>query len=68
VWIQEWFDRFRVLGIRRPYAATVEFPSSLSDDQRKKAFAVKYQVFGPTRRVQDGGSYPSRNLATGIGP
>jgi hypothetical protein len=45
VWIQEWFDekmpnRFRVLGNRRPYAATVEFPSSLPDDQRKKAFAV----------------------------
>jgi hypothetical protein len=43
--IQEWFDegmpnRFHVGQRRRPYAATVEFPSSLSDDQRTKAFAV----------------------------
>ena len=45
VWAQEWFDekipkRIRVLGHRRPYAAWVEFPVSLPEDQRKKAFAI----------------------------
>jgi hypothetical protein len=44
VWVQEWFDekmpkRVRVLG-HRPYAAWVEFPASLSEDQRRKAFAI----------------------------
>lgn len=43
--IQEWFDeslpnRFHVGQRGRPYAATVEFPSSLSGNQRTKAFAV----------------------------
>jgi len=45
VWIQEWFDEempnhFHVFGHRRPYIANVEFPSSLPDEERKKAFAV----------------------------
>src|SRR5690348_6840407 len=45
VWVQEWFDeemprRIRVVGNRRPYAARVEFPASLPEDQRKKAFAL----------------------------
>ena len=45
VWIQEWFDEempnhFHVSGNRRPYVATVEFPSALPDEERKKAFAV----------------------------
>lgn len=45
VWVQEWFDEkmpnhFHVSGHRRPYVATVEFPSSLPDEERKKAFAV----------------------------
>jgi hypothetical protein len=45
VWIQEWFDegmpnRFHVRGHARPADAFVEFPSSLPDDQRSKAFAV----------------------------
>ncbi len=45
VWVQEWFDekipkRVRVLGHRRPYDAWVEFPASLPEDQRKKAFAL----------------------------
>jgi hypothetical protein len=45
VWIQEWFDeampnRFHVGGHRRPAEAFVEFPSSLSDDQRSKAFEI----------------------------
>jgi hypothetical protein len=44
VWVQEWFDekipkRIRVRGHGRPYAAWVEFPASLPEDQRKKAFA-----------------------------
>jgi hypothetical protein len=45
VWVQEWFDesmpnRFHVGGHRRPAEAFVEFPSTLPDDQRSKAFAV----------------------------
>jgi hypothetical protein len=45
VWVQEWFDegmpnRFHVGSHRRPAEAFVEFPSSLPDDQRSKAFAV----------------------------
>jgi hypothetical protein len=45
VWIQEWFDeelpnRIRVLGHRKPQDAVVEFPSSLPDEERKKAFAM----------------------------
>jgi len=45
VWVQEWFDdkipkRIRVLGHRRPYAAWVEFPDSLLENERKKAFAL----------------------------
>jgi hypothetical protein len=45
VWIDEWFDegmpnRVHVYGHRRPAVANVEFPSSLPDDQRAKAFAV----------------------------
>jgi hypothetical protein len=44
VWVQEWFDeeipkRIRVLG-HRPYHAWVEFPASLPEDQRRKAFAI----------------------------
>jgi len=45
VWVQEWFDekmpkRIRVFGHSRPYAAWVDFPASLPEDQRKKAFAL----------------------------
>jgi hypothetical protein len=44
VWVQEWFDekipkRIRVVG-HRPYHAWVEFPASLPEDQRRKAFAI----------------------------
>jgi hypothetical protein len=44
VWVQQWFDekipkRIRVVGHRRPYATWVEFPASLPEEQRKKAFA-----------------------------
>jgi len=43
VWVQEWFDekipkRIRVRGHGR-YGAWVEFPASLPEEQRKKAFA-----------------------------
>jgi hypothetical protein len=66
VWIQEWFDetmpnRFRVLGNRRPYAATVEFPSSLPDDQRKKAFAVNTKCL-----VRPGGCKTAEAILPGI--
>jgi len=45
VWIQEWFgekmpNHFHVSRKREPYMATVEFPSSLPDEERRKAFAV----------------------------
>lgn len=45
VWVQEWFDekmpkRIRLRGHGRPYDAWVEFPASLPEDQRKKAFAL----------------------------
>jgi hypothetical protein len=45
VWVQEWFDekipkRISVRGRRRPYDAWVEFPASLPEDQRRKAFAI----------------------------
>jgi hypothetical protein len=66
VWIQEWFDetmpnRFRVLGSRRPNAATVEFPASLPDDQRKKAFAVNTK-----RLVRLGGCKTAEAILPGI--
>jgi hypothetical protein len=43
--VQEWFDekmpkRVRVLGNSRPYDALVEFPASLPENQRRKAFAI----------------------------
>jgi len=45
VWIQEWFgekmpNHFHMSGKGRPYATTVEFPSSLPEEQRKRALAV----------------------------
>lgn len=45
VWVHEWFDEklpnyFRVLGHRKPYDAVVEFPSSLPEQEREKAFRV----------------------------
>ena len=45
VWIQEWFDEqmpnhFHAYGNRRPYVVHVEFPSSLPEEQRRRAFAV----------------------------
>lgn len=69
VWIQEWFDEkmphhFHMSGKGRPYATTVEFPSSLPEEQRKRAFAVGTKVLGPTRRMQDGGGNSAWNLAT----
>lgn len=50
-----------MLGIRRPYAATVEFPSSLSDDQRKKAFAVNTKCL-----VRPGGCKTAEAIVPGI--
>jgi hypothetical protein len=45
VWIQEWFDtdmpnRFHVTNKGRPSRAILEFPSTLPDIERRKAFAV----------------------------
>ena len=45
VWIHEWFDEtlpnhLRVLGHRKPYVAVVEFPSSLPEHERQKAFQM----------------------------
>jgi hypothetical protein len=54
VWVQEWFDeklpkRIRVVGHRRPYAAWVEFPASLPEEQRKKAFALNTKCLVSSR-------------------
>ena len=45
VWIQEWFDtdmpdRFHVATKGRPSRAVLQFPSTLPDAERRKAFAV----------------------------
>jgi len=66
VWIQEWFDegmpnRFHVGGHRRPADATVEFPSSLSDDQRTKAFAVNTKCL-----VKPGGCKTADDILPGV--
>jgi hypothetical protein len=66
VWIQEWFDeelpnRIRVLGHRKPYDAVVEFPSSLPDQERKKAFAVNTKCL-----VLPGGCKNAGELLPGI--
>jgi hypothetical protein len=42
--VQEWFDgsipkRVQVIGHRRPYAAWVEFPIDIPEEQRRRAFA-----------------------------
>ena len=55
--ITEWFDERMpnlaiVFGNRRPYAAWVEFPASLPEDQRKSAFAFNVKCF-VTRHVCD---------------
>jgi hypothetical protein len=59
VWVQEWFHekipkRIRVLG-HRPYKAWVEFPASLPEDEREKAFAIntKCLVSGRICRTEE---------------
>ena len=66
VWIQEWFDedmpnRFQVSRNRRPSVATVEFPSSLPDDQRTKAFAVNTKCL-----VKPGGCKTAEDILPGV--
>jgi hypothetical protein len=66
VQIQEWFDedmpnRFRVSRNRRPSAASVEFPSSLPDDQRIKAFAVNANCL-----VRPGGCKNADDILPGV--
>lgn len=59
--INEWFDsgmpsRIHVSQGHTPLAATVEFPSSLAEDQRTKAFAVNTSCWvrrGRCKYVQD---------------
>lgn len=58
VWVQEWFDekipkRVRVLGHRRPYAAWVEFPASLPEEQRRKAFALNTKCLVSPRNCKN---------------
>ena len=66
VWIQEWLDeelpnRIRVLGHRKLNDAVVEFPSSLPDQERKKAFAVNTKCL-----VLRGGCKTAGELLPGI--
>lgn len=60
VWIHEWFDeklpnRFQILGHRKPFDAVVEFPSSLPEHERKKAFNLKTDCFVLSRGCKDAG-------------
>jgi hypothetical protein len=66
VWIQEWFDagmpnRFHVGSNRKPSVATVEFPASLPDDQRTKAFAVNTRCL-----VQPSGCKTAEDILPGV--
>jgi hypothetical protein len=66
VLIQEWFgegipNRFRVGRSRRPSAATVEFRSSLADDQRTRAFA-----FNTSCLVRPGGCKNAEDILHGV--
>jgi len=75
VLIQEWFDkdasnRFHVGSNRKPSTATVEFPSSKPEVQRRKAFAVNTDCL-----VKAGGCKSAEDilpgvwqLETGVGP
>ena len=60
VWIQEWFDEnlpkhFRVVGHRKPYVAAVEFPSSLPERERTKAFQVNTKCLVVPRGCKNAG-------------
>jgi hypothetical protein len=64
--IQEWFDgglpnRFHVVRNRRPSVATVEFPSSVPNDQRTKAFAVNTKCL-----VMPGGCKTAEDILPGV--
>ena len=66
VWIQEWFDegmpnRFHVGGQARPADAFVEFPSSLSEDRRSKAFAVNTKCL-----TKPGGCRTAEDILPGV--
>ena len=64
--LQEWFDedlpnRFHVSGHRSPSRATVYFPSSLPDNQRRKAFAVNTKCL-----VRLGGCKTADDILPGV--
>ena len=66
VWIQEWFDeampnRFHIGGHRRPADAFVEFPSSLPDGQRSKAFSVNTKCL-----TKPGGCKTANDILPGV--
>ena len=60
VWINEWFEetpnRLHVGGHNRPHDAAVEFPSSLPEEERLKAFAINTKCltkFGGCKTADD---------------
>jgi hypothetical protein len=58
VWIQEWFDpgmakSFRVNDKDKPRRATVEFTSTVAEDQREKAFALNSKCFVQPKGCRD---------------
>jgi hypothetical protein len=64
--INEWFDsgmpsRIHLTQGHRPLAATVDFPSSLPEDQRTRAFAVDTSCF-----VRRGGCKDAQDILPGI--
>jgi hypothetical protein len=66
VWINEWFDepmskRIHVGSHARPADAFVEFPSSLPDDQRSKAFAVDTKCL-----TRSGGCTTAEDILPGV--
>jgi len=66
VFIQEWFDedvsnRFHVGSNRKPSTATVEFPSSKPEVQRRKAFAVNTDCL-----VKPGGCKSAEDILPGV--
>ena len=66
VFIQKWFDedapnRFHVFSNRKPSTATVEFPSSMREVQRRKALAVNAD-----RLVKAGGCKSAEDILPGV--
>ncbi len=66
VFIQEWFDedvqnRFHVGSNHKPSSATVEFPSSMPEAQRRKGFAINTNCL-----VKAGGCRSAEDILPGV--